>query len=625
LGEPLIQGKNNAQDRNVGRALVLGAVVIGSWTLWVFWGSLAGGFVNLDTSQYVVDNEHIRSLSWENLRWMFTTGYASNWHPLTWLSHSFDVACYGLDARGHHLTNIVIHAVNAVAMFFLIFLLARQEPKLRSRALLGAGLAALLFALHPQRVESVTWIAERKDVLCQFFSTLTLILYALYAQPKRDRKRWLWMVAAIAAFVLALLSKPMAATLPAILLILDIYPLRRIVVSPAFRIRSDMRSCVVILLEKIPFLLLSAGSIRLSMWAQSEAGSVQSQNIVDVASRLINGAMAILLYLSKLLIPVHLSPFYPLFPITELRNPFGVLLALMMIVVISIQAVKAWWNGREYWLVAWLFFLITLSPVIGIVFIGVAGAADRYTYMATVPYCAIAGFALAYALERDYGRRTKFFRVLILCGCLIALGSLSWLTKNRVDVWKSDVTLWEDAVEVYPDSYIVWFYLGLAHKQAGDQFHAIEAFQHALTLETPEMQEWSIRRFQQDGKLSYYGHIYLQLGESYQTIGDAKNAIKMFRTIIDRQIPVKVSAALLHYNLAYLYYGRGELENATRELDSTYAIDPFFEDKAGLRKALSKGTASSAPDGAEGRSLENPAWKGGGSGGSGLLFGTAAN
>jgi len=603
---------------------VLGAVVISVWTLWVFWGSLGGGFVNLDTSQYVVDNEHIRSFSRENLWWMFTAAYSSNWHPLTWLSHALDVACYGLNARGHHLTNIVIHALNAVAMYFLLFLLARQEPRLRSRALLGAGLAVLLFALHPQRVESVAWIAERKDVLCQFFTTLTLILYVVYAKARREERRWRWLVAAIVSFVLALLSKPMAATLPAILLILDVYPLRRIAVSPAFRIQSDVRTCLPILFEKLPFLLLSVASIRLSMWAQSEAGSIQSQNIVDLGSRVINGAMAILLYLIKMVIPVHLSAFYPIFPIIELRNPLGILFALMTVVVITILAIKAWRSGREYWLVAWLIFLITLSPVIGIIFIGVAGASDRYTYMATVPYFAIAGFALACAIEREYGRHTALFRALILCGVFVALGSLSWLTKNRVDVWRSDVTLWEDAVKVYPENYIVRFYLGLAYKQAGDQFRAIEAFQRALTLETPESQEWSIRINQREGKVSHYGHIYFQLAQSYQMVGDVKNAIKTFRTIIDRQIPVKFPATSLHYNLAYLYYSCGELEKASRELESTYAIDPFFDDQAGLRKALSQGAAPAGSKGVEGRSPgESPLWKGADKQGLGMLFGTS--
>jgi len=249
-----------------------------------------------DTQGYVINNVHIRAFNWENIQWMFTSFQMENWHPLTWLSHALDYALFELEPWGHHLVSIIIHGLNTVLLFLLVIVLVSFKSstenadgllaRVDNKTLLAAGIAALLFGIHPQHVESVVWVAERKDVLCLFFMLLTVLSYVFYVAARTTKARLSWYLSTLLCFILALLAKPMAVTLPVILLLMDVYPLQRIsfittsrqrdnvsaLESPGFFVR--MREALVLVFEKIPFFAFTLFSVIITIKAQHHGGAI---------------------------------------------------------------------------------------------------------------------------------------------------------------------------------------------------------------------------------------------------------------------------------------------------------------------------------------------------------------
>src|SRR5580658_7954862 len=315
-------------------------------------------FLDYDDPDYVTQNIHIQhGFAWENIRWAFTTGHAANWHPLTWLSHMLDWKLYGDNPRGHHATNLILHSLNAVLAFLAL------------RKLTGSfwtsAFAAALFAFHPLRVESVVWVAERKDVLSGFFGLGTIYLYAAYAQA-RTRAASIWLYLAVLVILsLGLLCKPMLVTLPCVLLLLDFWPLNRMVSAAA---------CLRLIREKIPFFLLSIASSVVTFYVQKAGNAMIS---LGLESRLINCIVSIALYLQKFFWPFGLAVGYPYpahWPIAT------VALSSAVVGIISLIALIQW--RRQSWIiVGWLWCLGMWVPVIGIVKVGLQGMADRYTYL----------------------------------------------------------------------------------------------------------------------------------------------------------------------------------------------------------------------------------------------------
>jgi hypothetical protein len=319
----------------------------------------------------------------------------------------------------------------------------------------------------------------------------------------------------------------------ALLLILDVYPLRRISISPDFRVTSTLRSCAQIGLEKIPFVILSILLVVLTVWAQASGGAISSTNYFGMEFRLLNAAHAIVLYLYKFLIPVGLCLNYPLFPMPALRGELGSLSAIVVLVFMTIAAIRRWKKGDEFWLISWVIFLITLVPVIGIVFVGHAGAADRYTYLPMIPFFAIIGFSIASGITSTYGHYTSWVRGGILITALILAGSLTWLTLEQVKVWRSDVSLWEAAVDAYPISPHSYYALGLAYERAGDYYQAINSYLLNIGLETEERILQDVQMRLLEGKFSVYATTYVHLAGSYAKAGDHKNAIATYQYMLD--------------------------------------------------------------------------------------------
>lgn len=342
-----------------------------------YWGVKDNEFVNYDDDEYVTQNSHVQAgLTSEGIVWAFTTTHAANWHPLTWLSHMFDYQLFGPNPQGHHLTSLLLHILNSI----LLFLVLRRMTD----ALWQSAFVAVLFALHPLHVESVAWVAERKDILSTFFWILTMWAYVRYVE-RPGSTRYLMVALPLA---LGLMAKPMLVTLPFVLLLLDIWPLGRIDLSEygdASRDKRDKRPRTGIVLmrlakEKIPLFALVAASCLVTFAAQRSGGAVQPMESLPFMDRVVNAIVSYFLYIEKMVWPTDMAFFYP-YPVHTLPlwQPLGAGLLLLVITVLVIRTARR----KPFLLVGWFWYLGTLIPVIGLVQVGGQAMADRYTY---VPY-----------------------------------------------------------------------------------------------------------------------------------------------------------------------------------------------------------------------------------------------
>ncbi len=449
---------------------------------------LDNAFLAWDDSRYVSGNPHIRSFSPENLYWMLTSFYEANWHPLTWLSHAIDFALYGLEPWGHHLSNVLIHCANTVWVFILAIVLMTgrnilhfSAARLDNYTLSAAAIAALLFGVHPQHVESVAWVSERKDVLCLFFvlpAILAYIVYTLIPATKKHRKYWY--ICSLCCFVLALMAKPMAVTVPAILLLMDVYPLKRFFLkhdAQAGKIEAPGYKTIII--EKLPFFLFTSISIVLTLLAQKQAQAIIGIAQISFDARLLNAFNSVVFYLSKLILPVHLSPFYPHY-IRGINESYSALIPAMAIFLISLVCIHQWYQKKYYWLAAWLFYLITLSPVIGIIQVGLQAAADRYAYLPTIPFYILTGIGIAGIVR--HGRTTKLLKSGVPLLSLAIVAMLTSLTVQQTLVWRNDVILWKYAVSTAPDktNSSSYYNLAVAYLNKGRRLDALKVYKYML-------------------------------------------------------------------------------------------------------------------------------------------------
>jgi Flp pilus assembly protein TadD len=426
------------------------------------------GFVVYDDPEYVTDNSVVQAgLTADGIRWAFTTRHVGNWHPLTWLSHQLDCELFGLQAGAHHLVNVLLHALNAALLFALLWRL--------TRALWPAVLVAALFAWHPLRVESVAWVAERKDVLSLLFALLTLLTYHRYVQARKaaqpHARRWLALAAAL--FAGGLMAKPMLVTLPCLLLLLDWWPLKRL---PGDTL--SLKALAPLAREKWLFFLLSAASCIVTFLAQRET-SVITLEQHPLALRLGNAILACALYLRDTFWPLNLALLYPL-PASLPLLP--VVAAGLVLGLISWGA----WRVRRtdpWLLVGWLWFLGTLVPVIGLVQVGLQARADRYTYLPQIGLwlaLVFGGVALARPLSlRTSGGVTVMVVVLIAC---------QFLTLRQLSFWHSSETLFRRSLAVSPRNPIAHINLGVALQQQGRREEALAQYQAARELAPQRVQ-----------------------------------------------------------------------------------------------------------------------------------------
>src|SRR3989442_2372387 len=447
-------------------------------TLAAFLPTLQNHFVNWDDDKNFLDNHHYRGLTWQQLSWMWTT-HLGHYIPLTWMTLGMDYLLWGMNPVGYHLTSLLLHAASAVVFYFVVVrILTLALPRLADRGhalVASAGFAALVFAIHPLRVESVAWVTERRDVLSGLFYLLTLLTY-LRACERPELGRW-WYGLSVALFGCALLSKSMAVSLPVVLLILEVYPLRRLGGSRGWAGTAARRVYV----EKIPFVLLAAAASALALLAQLSSRAMVSVAHLSALDRLAVSAYGLSFYLWKTVVPLNLSPLYMLpQTVNPAATPFIVSYGGVLAVTAIALALRRRWPGLP---AAWLAYVVVLLPVLGIAQSGPQIAADRYTYLAALGWAILAGAGLLSCWRRSTSSTTgapaTWGLAGIATGVVIALGGLTW---NQVQVWHDSERLWTHAVAVDPNSSSTQNNLGRELGRQGKLAAAIEHFQQALRL-----------------------------------------------------------------------------------------------------------------------------------------------
>jgi tetratricopeptide (TPR) repeat protein len=491
-----ITTRPESKARTSTGTITLGLVLLVA-TLAVYGQVRSHEFINYDDNDYVLNNSHVKmGLGWETVRWSLVSREEANWHPLTWWSHALDYDLFGLDPGYHHLTSVVIHAVNAL----LLFLLLRAV----SRATVPSFVVAVLFALHPFNVESVAWVAERKNLLCTLFFLLTLAAYGWYTRQPRLKS----FAVVTGAFVLALASKPMAVTLPLVLLLLDYWPLQRVAgwIEPNPRIAISQEPLSKLLLEKLPLFALSALSSAVTVWAQSSS-ALRSMQAFPFGERLENALCAYAIYIGKTFWPLRFALFYP-HPGSSL--PFWKpALAAGLLCSVSIAV---WMQRvvRPYLIVGWLWFLGVLFPMIGIVQVGDQAMADRYAYLSTVGLFVMIVWG-AFDLFDRLGVRTTV-RWVPTVAILIAL----WcLTFRQISYWENSVAVWSHTLEVTSANPLAEDKLGFALAARGDNEEAMPHFLSAVRLDPKDV------------------GVRVNLGAYYAAHARLQDAIQQFQTAVD--------------------------------------------------------------------------------------------
>lgn len=456
------------------RSPLLPATLLILLTITTFLPAVRCGFVNFDDDHYVYDNIHVQQgLSRDSVAWAFTTFHTGYWHPLTWLTLMADRQFQGPEAAGFHRTNIALHALNVVLLY--LFLLYATQSSWR------AAIVAALFAVHPLRVESVVWISERKDVLTSALALLTMLAYLRYARDP-GLKRYLLV---FLLFALTLMAKPMLVTLPALLLLLDLWPLARW--KPGMAPRPDpaiaplarplpVRPLRLLLLEKLPLLALSLAIALAAVVGQKKTGALVTLDHAAPLQRLNNVPVAYARYLGKLFWPTDLSIEYP-FPAPPGWSWTAVYASAGILLLITFITLRGW-RRFPHLAVGWLWFLGLLVPVIGIVQVGNQAMADRYTYFSTIGLL----IALIYSLP---GRviATPIARVATTIAAASLLLPLSLASMKQIEVWKDGQTLFSHAVQCDAGNAVAWNNLGSILAERGDEARARECFARSVEIQ----------------------------------------------------------------------------------------------------------------------------------------------
>jgi len=504
------------------RSLIVYLALIGA-TLIVYAPVRRHGFVNFDDPQYVGENPAVAGgLTGQALRWAFTTRHAGNWHPLTWISHLLDVQLCGLDAGPHHLTSVLLHVANTA---LLLALLHRMTG-----ALFRSAFTAGLFALHPLHVESVAWVAERKDVLSGLFFMLTLWAYAAYAHHPRGSRYAVVLV----LFALGLMAKPMLVTLPFVLLLLDFWPLGRGAHPPAWR---------RLILEKLPLFALTVASSIVTVLVQHRAGALKGLDALPLGRRAANAAVAYVAYIGQMLWPARLAAIYPYPASLGGWAVAGAAVGLVAITVLVWRAARR----HPYLPVGWLWYLGLLVPVIGLVQVGSQPMADRYTYLPLIGLFVIVAWGIpdlvARRPHRDVGLRAA--AGLVLLGCAVT-------ARGQVQHWRGSIPLWEHAVAATAGNYRAHHNLGHALAREGMIGEAVAHYAEALRLK-PD-----------------YAEAHNNLGSALADQGRTLEAIAHYAEAL-RLLPDYAEA---HNNLGVALTGQGKADEAVRHLSEALRIEP---------------------------------------------------
>ncbi len=539
------------------------------------YGRVGGhAFVDFDDSEYVYENPQVQAgLTLSGAAWALTTTHAANWHPLTWLSHMADVQMFGLEAGWHHWMNVLIHALNTVLLFLVL--------KRMTGAVWQCAFVAALFGVHPLRVESVAWVAERKDVLSTFFWLLTMHMYAGYVQ-RPGAWRYLGVML---SFVLGLLSKPMLVTLPFILLLMDYWPMGRLGSgdpSVAASLSVARKRLPRLVLEKTPLLVLAAGSSIVTYVAQATKAATATLEQFPFGERVSNALVSYVLYLVKTVWPASLAVFYPhpssIGAHIPVWQPLAAAAALVEVTLLAL----VYGRIRPYLAVGWFWYLGTLVPVIGIVQVGSQAMADRYTY---VPLIGIF-IAVAWGVPKLFGRwRYRQPALAALGGAAILVFSLTaW---DQTAHWRDNTTLYTHAIAVTKRNWLAWNNLGNHYLTRGGLRQAMASFQEALRIKPDYADAWynaglafarledhaqAIASYQESLRLdASNADGWVNRGIAHQTIGQYPQAILSYESALR----IRPADPIALNNLAVAHSLQGNRDKAREAYERFRAVDPL--------------------------------------------------
>ncbi len=511
-------------------------------TFLVYLPSLPNQFTNWDDIMYIQENSHIRHFDVSSIKWMFTHFYSAGlWIPLTWISLALDYLIGKMDPRIYHLDNLCLHCLNTIMVFFLsirILKLAVKDSGMeegRKKTWLGmsAFLTALLFGMHPIHVESVAWATERKDLLYGFFFLASLIVYLDYASAPVLNTRKLY--ACLGLFIISIFSKPMAVTLPLVLILLDIWPLGRMCAQGS-----------KVFLEKIPFFIGALASGVVAIFSQSSTGSFSGLNLIPLSYRFMNSTHSLVFYLQKMVCPTGLAALYPI-DLKKTFSPPYVYSAMAAILITSICFIYR--KKRPYWLAAWVYYLVTLAPVLGILQVGSQSAADRFTYLPSLGPTLLFGAAVAAFFNQ---RRAVFLA--------LTVGLAAWLgygTYRQTETWKDTVTLWENVLRVNPRNSQI------AHANLADGFLKMGRLDEALREFDKGIAIGPLSAFSFDGK----GMTLLEMGRLEEALQNLKEGVSL-----------EPENAKFHCHLGTAYEKMGKYQEALGEILEGIRRDPDYSD-----------------------------------------------
>ncbi len=509
-------------------------------SLVVFCPALLNGLLLWDDGMFILQNESIHSLDWAHIESLFMSTEVGAYTPISRLSLAIDYMIWGSEPFGYHLTSVLLHACNAVLVFGIARLILRKTLKDDRWREWGAFIAALLFALHPLRVESVAWAAERRDMLSGFFSLFSVIAYIRHVDTADDtRRKTPWYAVSFIAFVLACFSKTIVVTLPVVFLVLDIYPFRRV----NWKERSALRSIVEILLEKAPFLFFSAALGFFTMHVLVAEGRAFGAADFGWSRRIGQSLVANAIYLQNFVWPAHLNPIEKVLEIYEFWKPvvwWWLLFNAALMVALLFLAKRL-----PSLFVAWICYLVIITPLLGVAQSGYQLTANRYTYLSMISFALLFGGGVAAVLSR-LAPGGALFRIVFLISCGIPM-LLAVKTVRQIGVWHDQEVFGRHAVSVAPGNPLAWVNLGEAFSESHKLDEAIDAYRHALALCPYTREPWNLN--------SRYNlaSSFLNLGQTNAAIVELQRAVHIAPTYFQGQ-----------FMLASLLYNKGEYREASR-------------------------------------------------------------
>jgi len=513
----------------------------------IAFGRIAGNdFTNFDDNAYITENNHIQSgINPESIKWAFTSLDVFYWHPITWLSHMLDWSLFGANASGHHLISLLLH-IGAVIFLFLFL-------NKTTNNIWPSAFAAAFFALHPLRVESVAWAAERKDVLSMFFGMACLYAYAFYAENSKLSRYLLSLI----LFTLALMSKPMMVTLPFVLMLLDYWPLKRWQRAMDEPARKNLIQPEVLSGKKVPFILLTIASSLVTFWGQNIVGAVTPIEALPFLKRSINAIISYTAYLGKIFWPVNMAVFYPYehsFPFWQVIASCFVLIGIT-IVVIYVR------KKMSFLFVGWFWYLGTMIPLIGLIQAGSQAMADRHTYLPSVGIAVMLAWGIPLLCQRVGIRKKILLPAAIAVLCILVVST--WM---QCAYWKNSIKLWNHALSVTKNNYIAHVGLGLALLEEGKVKEAIDHYNKVI------MMPYQILTFNNDYLYSFYGRIYSNRGKAYAELGLYQCAFEDY----NKSIRLNPKNAGLYNNRGLTYDKLNQHQRAIEDFNEAIRLKPDY-------------------------------------------------